>query len=199
MTVLKYPFYLVITAFILLTVYSVGTEKPRQYRAKATDEAQITKPFPDIWSEDNKAQSTDSQGTDKSVKNSKNATTSKSSSPSTSAPTSVVAAFSNNDAGGKIVLTLTKCEKSTGLIAYTTAQDGKIDFGCWTFDELYIVVNWEKAGLNNYTYDRFFDISNEHLKSKSLFELTKDINMKSTPALTTITSAATANQAGGKK
>lgn len=174
----------------------------------------MTKPLTDIWSENEKAPSPSNPSSDKTAKPPKSAAASKDSSPATSSlssPASVVAAFSNNDAGGKIVLTLTKCEKAPGLVAYTTAQDGKIDFGCWTFDELYIIVHWDKAGLNNYTYDRFFDIANDHLKAKSLFELTKDINLKGPLPQTSNTSAsasasatATApsvapNPAGGKK
>lgn len=206
LTALKYPFYFVIIVFILLTAYSVSTEKPRQYRAKAVEEVPMTKPLTDRWSENEKAPSPSNPNSDKTANPPKSAAALKDSSPapsSLSSPSSVVAAFSNNDAGGKIVLTLTKCEKAPGLVAYTTAQDGKIDFGCWTFDELYILVHWDKAGLNNYTYDRFFDIANDHLKSKSLFELTKDINLKGPPIQTTHTTSTAPsvvpNTAGGKK
>ena len=93
-------------------------------------------------------------------------------------------------------MTLNKCEKASGTVAYTTAPDGKVDYGCWTFDELYIVINWDKAGVNNYTYDRFIDISTtEKLIPKRLFEVAKESMAK--PLITN--TAVSANSNGGKK
>ena len=180
--------------------YSMSTEKPRQYRAKLNTESIPTGNFLEIFTQEDE-KSTKQQ-------NSKNENSSQKSDPkpnikpfeSIQPPTNVVVAFSNNDAGGKIVLTHTKCEKSVAFIAYTTAQDGKIDYGCWTYDELYIVINWEKNGLNNYTFDRFFDMaSGDRLRVKHLLEATKfSASSANTPMTNTGTPVAT-NTNGVKK
>ena len=180
--------------------YSLGTEKPRQYRAKPIPDISVPGNFPEIFTkEEEKSTSPDSS---KNEGTSKNPVTKPQNKPSESiqTPTNVVVAFSNNDAGGKIVLTHTKCEKSIAFVAYTTAQDGKIDYGCWTYDELYIVINWEKNGLNNYTFDRFFDMtSGERLRVKHLLEATKfSASSANTPATNTFTPVAT-NTNGVKK
>ena len=188
MGVLKYPFYIACVLFAVLTVYSVSTEKPRQFKAKPVDEAataNASKPMAELWNTDDAITSALSPNPANSVNaanksNSVNPGTQKptdtakgkSTPPTLAAQTSnnVVVGYSNNDAGGKIVLTLNKCEKGPGTIAYTTASDGRVDYGCWTFDELYIVINWDKAGVNNYTYDRFLEINtHERLTSKLLF------------------------------
>ena len=209
MAVLKYPFYIAGFLFAVLTVYSVSTEKPRQFKAKPIEEA-VTKPLSEIWTADEAftdalksgqgAPNTNSANSNKTDTKAKSTNTpavaSTSSEPSTQQNTSVVVAYSNNDAGGKIVLTLNKCEKASGTVAYTTAPDGKVDYGCWTFDELYIVINWDKAGVNNYTYDRFIDISTtEKLIPKRLFEVAKESMAK--PLITN--TAVPANSNGGKK
>ncbi len=179
MAVLKYPFYIACVIFAVLTVYSVSTEKPRQFKAKAVDEAIApiaTKPMSDLWNADETIASAFAPSTTHTTKGGAQKPTESAkgnSIPQTAtaqSSNSVVVGYSNNDAGGKIVLTLNKCEKAVGTVAYTTAPDGKVDYGCWTFDELYIVINWDKAGVNNYTYDRFLEINtNERLTSKLLF------------------------------
>jgi hypothetical protein len=199
LTALKYPLYVICSIFMVLTVYSVITEKPRQYKAKLNTESAPTSSFSEIFSREDE-KSTNQQ-------NSKNENSSQKSdvkpnikpSESIQPPTNVVIAFSNNDAGGKIVLTHTKCEKNLSFVAYTTAQDGKIDYGCWTYDELYIVINWEKNGLNNYTFDRFFDMaSGERLKVKHLLEATKH-SASSASTHTTNTNTPVANSTNGVK
>lgn len=196
----KYPLYVIFSIFIVLMVYSLGTEKPRQYRAKPIPDISAPGNFPEIFTkEEEKSSSPDSS---KNEGTSKNPATKPQNKPSESIhpPTNVVVAFSNNDAGGKIVLTHTKCEKSIAFVAYTTAQDGKIDYGCWTYDELYIFINWDKDGLNNYTFDRFFDMaSGQRLKSKHLFESTKDSSMKISSSANSSSAAATTNLTGVKK
>ena len=208
MGVLKYPFYIACVLFAVLTVYSVSTEKPRQFKAKPVDEASAanaSKPMAELWNTDAaiaSALSPTTATTSTTVNSANKANSStppsqkltdsdkgKSTPPTSAAQTSnnVVVGYSNNDAGGKIVLTLNKCEKGSGTVAYTTAPDGRVDYGCWTFDELYIVINWDKAGVNNYTYDRFQEINtNERLTSKLLF--TAQLNQLSTLA-TSATSA----------
>ncbi len=225
MAVLKYPFYFVVFIFVVLTVYSLSTEKPRQYKAKPIEES-VTKPVPELWGIDEAISNAAVSGSRGGLANPTNPGVNKSldqgkgkahadangKALATPAPTSmpaptptptptptqpsnvlantantptqsnpnVVVAYSNNDVGGKIVLTVNKCEKLPGTVAYTTAPDGKVDYGCWTFDELFIVINWDKAGINNYTYDRFFDItSKERLAPKHLFEVAKDSVSKS--------------------
>jgi hypothetical protein len=200
MTRFKYPLYIFCCIFIVLTVYSVSTEKPRQYRAKLNTESTPTGNFLEIFTQEDE-KSTKQQ-------NSKNENSSQKSDPkpnikpfeSIQPPTNVVVAFSNNDAGGKIVLTHTKCEKSVSFVAYTTAQDGKIDYGCWTYDELYIVINWEKNGLNNYTFDRFFDMaSGDRLRVKHLLEATKLSASSATTPMTNTGTPVTTNTNGVKK
>ena len=196
----KYPLYVIFSIFILLMFYSLGTEKPRQYRAKPIPDISVSGNFPEIFTkEEEKSASPDSS---KNEGTSKNPVTKPQNKPSESiqAPTNVVVAFSNNDAGGKIVLTHTKCEKSIAFVAYTTAQDGKIDYGCWTYDELYIFINWDKDGLNNYTFDRFFDMATgQRLKSKHLFESTKDSSVKISSSTNSPNAPVTTNLTGGKK
>ena len=196
----KFPFYVIFSIFIVLMLYSLGTEKPRQYRAKPIPDISVPGNFPEIFTkEEEKSSSPDSS---KNEGTSKNQATKPQNKPSESiqAPTNVVVAFSNNDAGGKIVLTNNKCEKSTAFVAYTTAQDGKIDYGCWAYDELYIVINWDKNGLNNYTFDRFFDMtSGQRLKSNHLFEATKDSSVKISSSTINPNAPVTTNLTGGKK
>ena len=195
MGVIKYPFYIACALFAVLTVYSVTTEKPRQYKAKPVEEltpSNASKPLAELWNSDeaitaaltprsaHPASPADSTNPTNNSKAS-NPVTQKVSEPvnPTSTPqgpvpasssNNVVVGYSNNDAGGKIVLTLNKCEKGVGTVAYTTAPDGRVDYGCWTFDELYIVINWDKAGVNNYTYDRFLEVNtSERLTPRLLF------------------------------
>lgn len=200
MTALKYPLYVICSIFMFLTVYSLSTEKPRQYKAKPNTESIPTGIFKEIPSQEN--EKSVSQQNSKNEYSSQKSDANSNIKPSESIqhPPNVVVAFSNNDAGGKIVLTHTKCEKSVAFVAYTTAQDGKIDYGCWTYDELYIVINWEKNGLNNYTFDRFFDMaSGDRLRVKHLLEATKfSASSQSTPATNTGTPVAS-NTNGMKK
>lgn len=227
MSVLKYPLYIVMALFVVLTVYSVSTEKPRQFKAKTIDEA-ASKPLPELWRADeafsNALKPKDhltgldtsnlSNSSPLSQDTSKSLVAGDGKSAQSVTPhvnTNVVVAYSNNDVGGKIVLTVNKCEKLAGTVAYTTAPDGKVDYGCWSFDELYIVINWDKEGINNYTYDKFFDISsNERLTPKHLFEVAKDSISKpklvpvpvlvQVPASTTPAGAqVTSNSTGAKK
>lgn len=200
LTALKYPLYVVCSIFMALTVYSLSTEKPRQYRAKLNTESTPNGSFSEIFSqEDEKSVRQQNSKNEHSPQKSETKTNNKPN-ESIQQPTNVVVAYSNNDAGGKIVLTHTKCEKSLSFVAYTTAQDGKIDYGCWTYDELYIVINWEKNGLNNYTFDRFFDMaSGERLRVKHLLEATKfSASSGITPSTNTGTPIAT-NTNGVKK
>jgi len=184
----------------MLMGYSLSTEKPRQYRAKLNTESTPTGSFTEIPNQENEKSTTQQNSKNEYSSQKSDAKSNIKPSESIQQPTNVVVAFSNNDAGGKIVLTHTKCEKSVAFIAYTTAQDGKIDYGCWTYDELYIVINWDKNGLNNYTFDRFFDMaSGDRLKVKHLLEATKfSTSSQSTPATNTGTPVAT-NTNGVKK
>jgi hypothetical protein len=185
---------------MVLTVYSLSTEKPRQYRAKLNTESTPNGNFPEIFTQEDEKSA--NQQNSKNENSPQKSDTKPNTKPyeSIQQPTNVVVAFSNNDAGGKIVLTHTKCEKSVSFVAYTTAQDGKIDYGCWTYDELYIVINWEKNGLNNYTFDRFFDMtSGDRLRVKHLLEATKfSASSANTPTTNTGTPVAT-NTNGVKK
>ena len=195
MAVLKYPFYIAGIVFAVLSIYSVSTEKPRQYKAKPIAEepfksldvsppsetAAITtaRVAPPTEAGKGSSASSNSTGSTNAPKQSSEPTPTAQNvanplNTSNAAPANVVIGYSNNDAGGKMVLTLNRCEKSAGSVAYTTAPDGKVDYGCWNFDELFIVIKWEKAGINNYTYDRFVDYTtNERLTPKQLFAATQ--------------------------
>ena len=200
MTALKYPLYVICSIFMVLTVYSLSTEKPRQYRAKLNTESTPNGNFPEIFTQEDEKSAKQQNSKNEHSPQKSDAKPNTKPYESIQQPTNVVVAFSNNDAGGKIVLTHTKCEKSVSFVAYTTAQDGKIDYGCWTYDELYIVINWEKNGLNNYTFDRFYDMtSGERLRVKHLLEATKfSASSANTPTTNTGTPAAT-NTNGVKK
>ena len=55
MGVLKYPFYIACVLFAVLTVYSVSTEKPKQFKAKQIDEiapANTSRPMAELWNTD---------------------------------------------------------------------------------------------------------------------------------------------------
>ena len=200
MNALKYPIYLVCVFFIMMMVYSLSTEKPRQYRAKLNTESTPNGNFPEIFTQEDEKSANQQNSKNEHSPQKSDAKPNTKPYESIQQPTNVVVAFSSNDAGGKIVLTHTKCERSVSFVAYTTAQDGKIDYGCWTYDELYIVINWEKNGLNNYTFDRFFDMtSGERLRVKHLLEATKfSASLANTPATNTVTPVAT-NTNGVKK
>jgi len=172
---LKYPLYLAVSVFILLMMYSLSTEKPRQYSAKRANDTQNLGSITQIFGKNEDSYSSqDSNGIKRVLTNSdpQNPVLNESAAKNAN---SVVLAFSSNDAGGKIVLTQTKCEKAPSFVAYTTSSEGKIDYGCWTNDELYIFINWEKNGLSNYTFDKFVAIPSEsRLNASYLSEATKD-------------------------
>ena len=197
---LKYPIYLVCVFFIMMMGYSLSTEKPRQYRAKLNTESTPTGSFPEIFTQEDEKSVNQQNSKNEHSPQKSDAKPNTKPTESIQQPTNVVVAFSNNDAGGKIVLTHTKCEKSVSFVAYTTAQDGKIDYGCWTYDELYIVINWEKNGLNNYTFDRFFDMtSGERLRVKHLLEATKFSASSANTSATNTGTPVTTNTNGVKK
>ena len=182
MSAFKYPLYISSALFVGLVFFSVHTKKPRQFKAKAVQESNEPKSFPELFPDVDvgKKESLTPTETNKSNTNSGVASTNKTN-ESNQSNTNLVIAYSNNDAGGKIVLTRSRCEKTKGFAAYTTAQDGKIDFGCWTHDELFIIINWDKDGLNNYTYDRFFDLgSGNILKPKNLSDGIKESPLNTT-------------------
>jgi hypothetical protein len=192
----KYPIYLSSALFVGLVFFSVHTEKPRQFKAKAVQESNEPKSFPELFPDVDvaKKESQKPTETNKSNTNSGVASTNKTN-ESNQSNTNLVIAYSNNDAGGKIVLTRSRCEKTKGLVAYTTAQDGKIDFGCWTHDELFILINWDKEGLNNYTYDRFFDLgSGKILNPKNLSDGIKESSLNTTTATPVTKPLTSANQ-----
>lgn len=55
--------------------------------------------------------------------------------------------YSNNEAGGRIVLTDKECINKS-LLAYTTRKDGHTTFGCYTMNKSYIFVQWQ-TGKND--------------------------------------------------
>lgn len=173
MSKLKYPLYAVCISFVLLMLFSLSTEKPRQFRAKQVSESTQLAVNNEILELEVEQTKPTHKAPAPSDSTKLEANTNRK--PQEQPPTNIVLAFSENDAGGKIVLTQTRCEKSTNFVAYTTSTDGKIDYGCWSNDELYIVINWEKNGLNNYTFEKFVDMSTkERLKAKHLFDATKE-------------------------
>jgi hypothetical protein len=60
-------------------------------------------------------------------------------------------ATSPNNSGGQMILTDIKCKKS-GFVAYTTVPNGKTGFGCYFWDDNYIHVEWDEAGVMSYPY-----------------------------------------------
>jgi len=194
---LKYIFYLAGIVLIGLTLVSVVSEKPRQYRARLAKSPTTNNPsLPEQWGfdgakpgqpahhfapeSDQKSSVPEHEKKESPITlNAPNNASTKSVEINRTTNRGLVVAFSNNDAGGKIVLNTMKCENGTGFVAYTTGTEGKIDYGCWSADELYIVINWAQAGLNSYSYDRFFDMaSSERLKPKNLYEWIKDSTVK---------------------
>lgn len=179
MRALKYPLYFLICVFIILTVYALGTEKPRQYKVKSDDQSAPTTTLAEAWNDtgNTESQAAHDPVNTASVSHTKaNHTSVSSAKPNVALdpepPAPVVAAYSVNDAGGRIVLSSAKCDKANGLSAYTTNPNGKVDFGCWRADELYIIIDWNKEGVINYSYDRFFEVqSNERVKPRALVQI----------------------------
>jgi len=167
---MRHFFYALVGLFAILIVISMATEKPRQYKvAKSAEKADsapadaspsgVTAAGP-ITIGAPQAGSAMQPSPGKSGKTPINAT---------------ALAYSRNDVGGKIVLTTNTCEKNTGLNAYTTHPDGAVDFGCWLADELFVLIHWDKAGLQNYSHDRFHSAKgNERLPAGGLLEMARE-------------------------
>jgi len=158
----------------ILMMISMATEKPRQYKVAKSPE-KITVDPPDAQAEALQGPPSPvtlgGQGPSVAGSSAQSATTK----PVKAPPHATALAYSRNDVGGKIVLTTNACEKNTGLNAYTTHPDGAVDFGCWLADELFVLIHWDKAGLQNYSHDRFQAAkSNERLAAGSLLEMARE-------------------------
>lgn len=163
---MRHLIYALLGLFGILMVVSMATEKPRQYRAAKSSEKVESLPA-------ETSPRSDSPVHLRPAPSPSAATTVKPfAAPN---PMATALAYSRNDVGGKIVITTANCEKNTGLNAYTTHPDGAIDFGCWSADELYILINWDKAGLQNYSYERFYAVkTNERLVATALLDLARE-------------------------
>jgi hypothetical protein len=174
----KYPIYLAFIIIISLIGYSLIFEKPRQYRAKQKNDSIFIKDSPRESSNEEPGVTLNEKEIDFPIKKilQEDKLTKVLSDNGQKITQSVAVAFSDNDAGGKIVLTLKKCDKLSGLVAYTTSPaESKVSFGCWTNDELFILINWDKEGIISYGFDRFFDTtSHQKLNFKYLSNLAKD-------------------------
>ena len=178
MNYFKYPIYLAFIIIISLIGYSLIFEKPRQYRAKQKNDSMFIKDSPRESSNEEPGVTLNEKEIDFPIKKilQEDKLTKVLSDNGQKITQSVAVAFSDNDAGGKIVLTLKKCDKLSGLVAYTTSPaESKVSFGCWTNDELFILINWDKEGIISYGFDRFFDTtSHQKLNFKYLSNLAKD-------------------------
>jgi hypothetical protein len=174
----KYPIYLAFIVIISLIGYSLIFEKPRQYRAKQKQDSILIKDPSRESSNEEAGVTLNEKENDFPIKKllQEDKFTEVLSDAGHKSSQSVAVAFSDNDAGGKIVLMLKKCDKQNGLVAYTTSPaESKVSFGCWTNDELFILINWDKEGVISYGFDRFFDTaSNQKLNYKYLSNLVKD-------------------------
>jgi len=174
----KYPIYLAFIVIISLIGYSLIFEKPRQYRAKQKQDSISIKDPSRESSNEEAGVTLNEKENDFPIKKllQEDKFTEVLSDAGHKSSQSVAVAFSDNDAGGKIVLTLKKCDKQNGLVAYTTSPaESKVSFGCWTNDELFILINWDKEGVISYGFDRFFDTaSHQKLNYKYLSNLVKD-------------------------
>lgn len=173
---MRHLFYLLLGGFVLLVMISMATEKPRQYRvAKAPEKAESaaasaeSAPLPESLAGPRTVSATPPAAAGSAA-----GPPHAGGSGAKPTPTTVIA-YSRNDVGGKIVLTATTCERATGLSAYTTHPDGAIDFGCWSADELHVLINWDKAGLQNYSHERFHSMkTNERLAGSMLLDLARE-------------------------
>jgi len=167
---MRHFFYALVGLFAILIIISMATEKPRQYKvAKSPDKADAA--FSDSATPHPSMPNSIPTSTPTTVASAQ--PLSSKSSKSSSGATAL--AYSRNDVGGKIVLTTNTCEKNTGLNAYTTHPDGAVDFGCWIADELFVLIHWDKAGLQNYSHDRFHSAKgNERLAAGGLLEMARE-------------------------
>ena len=67
-----------------------------------------------------------------------------------SAQAGTVAAMKNN-AGGVIVLTDLKCDK-TSMVVYANTDKGKTAFGCWFVDENFVFIRWSDGEVRTYPF-----------------------------------------------
>lgn len=174
---MKYPLIALLGLFAILMLVSFAHEKPRQFRVAKNPESQINgQEMASTPVTPNSEASGPSPAPGEAARAPAPSGGSQASAkPAPVRPQSIVVAYSKNEVGGKIVLTGEGCEKRAGHSAYTTHPDGNIDFGCWTFDELYILIYWDKAGLIHYGYDKFVHMqSGERLLAAQLFEATRD-------------------------
>lgn len=59
----------------------------------------------------------------------------------------------DNNLGGKIVITDTKCTTGAGHVAYSTNPKGESLLGCWVHDDSFIHILWNgNVNFNSYAY-----------------------------------------------
>lgn len=178
---MRHFFYVLLAGFALLILVATATEKPRQYRVAKAPEKTEPLTLPDLTEPAGQpitpALSTTSAAAAAPTAAAQLATHPTASRPQPKPPPSAttVVAYSRNDVGGKIVLTASNCERNTGLAAYTTHPDGAIDFGCWNADELFIMIFWDKAGLQNYSHERFHSVkTHDRLSGTALLDQARE-------------------------
>ena len=173
---MRHFLYALVGLFAILIIISMASEKPRQYKvAKGPEKADVLPP--------DTTPSGSAMGISPAISPPVSVSSQPTANKSVKAPINATAlAYSRNDVGGKIVLTTNTCEKNTGLNAYTTHPDGAVDFGCWTADELFVLIYWDKAGLQNYSHDRFHSAKgNERLPTGGLWEMAREPLSRFTP------------------
>lgn len=73
-------------------------------------------------------------------------------------------ATAQNNGGGMIVLTNSKCTSREGMVAYTNDGTGRTTLGCWFPEDSFIFVAWNDGDVRTYPYGIFKVVN----KGKSL-------------------------------
>lgn len=63
----------------------------------------------------------------------------------------------NNNGGGKIVLTDEACRDGRYRLAYTMAPESDTILGCWYADRSFIHIQWYNGPLRSYDYNGWVD------------------------------------------
>jgi hypothetical protein len=61
-----------------------------------------------------------------------------------------IIAETNNNGGGKMVITDEKCRDNVNLLAYSVHPKTSTLFGCWLHDDNYIHIKWYDNDIRSY-------------------------------------------------
>ena len=63
----------------------------------------------------------------------------------------------NNNGGGQIVLTQTRCSDSSNTsVAFSQLKNGQTLFGCWFTSDGFVMITWSDGDIRTYPAENFY-------------------------------------------